>query len=343
MHDLEIKKNGEAAMFYTGEVPPWHGLGKKLDNPPSCAEAIVAAGLDWKVEKRPLFVQKTVVANDEFTQGLEHTEYEQVRHFANVRTSDQKVLGFVGPDYHLLQNSDAFNFFDPFVREGVVTLDTAGSLKGGRRVWVLGKVQGEPTEIVKNDSLERYVLLSNSHDGSLAIRTGFTAVRVVCNNTLQYAVGSKGSKLLRVKHTAKAAEALSEIQGIMDVANAEFEASVEKMRSLVRKGVVKNDIAEYVRLVFQPKIVLPDEEDGKKHDPCARLVDNIIPLFETGRGNDMPGVRGTMWAAYNAITEYISHERGRNQDNRVDSVWFGDGAKVAQRALDVAVKMVAVG
>lgn len=324
-------------MMYVNEVP-WHGLGKKLQAPPTTREAIVMAGLDWKVNLRPIWTTPSEDMEDGFL---------QLDHYATVRSDNHKVLGVVGPTYKPLQNEDAFSFFDPFIENGVATLETAGSLREGKRVWILAKVQGDPMEIVKGDAIERFILLSNGHDGSLAIRCGFTPVRVVCANTLGMAHGDKGSKLLRVRHTDKAKSTLEIIQQTMKVVNAEFEATAEQFKTLAKRQVNLDDIKSYVRLVFKPQIVQTIEDaniqltDKEKDGRADKLLNKIIPLFEHGRGNDMPGVAGTLWGAYNAVTEFTTWERGRTTDTRLDSLWFGDSAQVNTRALSVAMKMVA--
>ena len=302
-------------MFSVGQVP-WHGLGSILDSPPSMEEAIQAAGLDWKVKLAPLCLQK---------------DARPVDHRACVRDSDGTILGVVGPDFRPLQNADAFAWFQPFVDSGSVTLEAAGSLHEGRKVWVLAKTANGTADIVKGDAVEQYVLLAHAHDGSLAIRVGFTNVRVVCQNTLSASLSDGRSKLLKVRHTKNAKDALALVRDTMDTAQADFRATTETMRALAKKGCSEATLKRYVREVF---------EEGSADDETssARLVNRIVPLFEGGRGSELS--RGTMWGAFNAVTEYTSHERGRSADSRVDSQWFGEGARIAQRALDVAVEYV---
>jgi phage/plasmid-like protein (TIGR03299 family) len=317
------------SMFSVTEVP-WHGLGKILEHNPSVDEAIVQAGLDWDVNLHRLYAK---------VEGVELTD---IPAFATIRSTDRKPLGVVGPTYRVLQNRDAFKWFQPFIDAGEAGLETAGSLRGGKRVWVLAKLNRDPMVITGNDTVDKFVLLSNSHDGTLAIRCGFTPVRVVCANTLAMAHGCESSKILRVRHTQKANLALEQIREIMNKADQAFEATADQYRALVRAGVVEKQLKQYITLVFKPVIIEGgpmDTEDAKNE--AKRLHDRIIPLFEKGRGNDLPGVSGTMWAAYNSITEYLSHERGRSDDIRLDSTWFGQAASLNQRALQVAVKMVA--
>ncbi|MGA1718785.1 MAG: DUF932 domain-containing protein, partial [Aquiluna sp.] len=171
-------------MMFVGATP-WHGEGTQLDENPSISEAITAAGLDWRVGTKDLFT----------------AEGERVNAKATYRESDNRVLGVVGPRYTPLQNQDAFDWFQPFLDAGECQLHTAGSLSEGEKVWVLAQLNRENSEIVKGDEVSKFILLSNSHDGTTSIRVGYTPIRVVCVNTLAAAHGSKQSSLIRIRHT----------------------------------------------------------------------------------------------------------------------------------------------
>ena len=176
-HNLLIQ-NGQASMFYLSEVP-WHGLGVKLDRPATAKEAIEAAQLDWPVIKLPLFAgSKHIVVPDKFA---------VVRKTRNLVQKTDPVLGIVGKDYTPLQNCDAFRFFDPMVGQNAAIYHTAGALGQGERVWILAKLPGH-IRVAKDDITEKYLLLSNSHDGKSSVQIKFTPVRVVCQNTLTIAL-----------------------------------------------------------------------------------------------------------------------------------------------------------
>lgn len=327
-HEIEIQ-NGVASAFFVGEVP-WHRQGTVLPEGTNLTdeEGYRLARMNWEVKLQP--VHMTVEGQDILIPS----------HHAVVRADTNAVLSIMGKGYTPFQNRDAFKFFQPFLDSGAASLEAAGVLRGGKRVWVLAKINRDPVEIVKGDALVRYALLSNSHDGGLAIRAGFTNVRAVCANTIAEAHSSASSKLLRVRHTKNAVRALGEIQSIMDLSNREFLAEAEQLRSLARKGVSVSDLKEYVRKVFTPKVTVGQLTSEAEPEENERLLAKIIPLFEKGRGNDLPGVAGTMWGAYNAVNEYLQYERGR-EENRLDSMWFGDSARVNQRALQVAMQMTA--
>lgn len=328
-HELEIK-NGKAQMMYVGDAP-WHKLGTPFTEPPTLDQAIIAAGLDWQVFKMPL---QTVEG------GLE------VPAVAIARDTDKRILGVVGPDWNPLQNSQAFQFFKPFIDSKEASINTAGSLKNGQRVFVLAKINRDPMKIVGDDTVEKYILLSNSHDGTQAVRVGFTPIRVVCANTLAMAQGDHASKLLRVRHTKNLNENLANIQEIMNAANAEFEATAEMYRAMASKDINGEDLKKFVKLIFvQAKTAVEkkiEEAGGVAQEVQGgdRILERIVPLFESGRGNDMPGVKGTLWGAYNAVTEYIQYQRGNNDSTRLDQTWFGQGHVLNKRALEVSKQLL---
>jgi phage/plasmid-like protein (TIGR03299 family) len=307
------------SMAFFGALP-WHRLGTALEEADlyDWPAASRKAGLDWEVELVPLITADTQA---------------QVDHRAVRRTSDKRVLGVVGPRYAPLQNRDAFAWFQPFLDAREAALHTAGALRQGSRVWVLAKLNRSPIEVAPGDEVEKFILLSHGHDGSLAVRCGFTPIRVVCANTLAMAHGSSASKLIRVKHTKDVLENLANVREVMDLANAEFEATAEQYRPLARKSINQADLRRYVRKVFK---VEDDRDTGTR---LANIMQEVMALAEAGRGNTLPSVRGTYWSAYNGVSEWLTYSRGRSDDNRLNSLWFGDSALTNRHALEVALDM----
>jgi phage/plasmid-like protein (TIGR03299 family) len=312
-------------MFYVGREP-WHGLGVYIpeENKLSIEEAIAAAGLKWKVGLRHLY-----------TKDARGIPMGLLNHYATCRDTDNTVLGIVGKDYKPLQNHDAVKWFQPFLDGGQAILETAGSLQRGAKVWVLARIRRDPLRVAGDDIVSHYLLLSNSHDGRLAVRVGFTPIRVVCHNTLCLAHESKASKLLRVRHTAGVKRNLVSIRETIDLAHREFTATVEQYRRLMGKGINRNDLVKYIRFVFPPK----PKESNQRRTGEEKIVPKVIRLFEEGRGSRQAG--RTYWGAYNAVNEYLNYFRGKNQDNTLKSLWFGSGAELNKRALLVALKMAA--
>lgn len=303
-------------MFSVRETP-WHKLGVVLDNPPTIQEAIDLSGLNWGVELKPLFLGNGDV----------------VDHKAVVRQDSGNVLGIVGPRYQPLQNAQAFDWFNPFVENGEVALETAGSLDEGRRIWVMAKIARDPSVIVKGDEILKYLMLSNSHDGTLAIRVGYTPIRIVCANTLAMAHSSNASKLIRVRHTASSKVALDKLRDIMNIVDREFEATAEQFRFLASRMFNQKDIREYVKAVLgKEKIADEDLPTRTKNQ-----LDEIIGLIDHAN-QKLNGVDGTYWAAYNAVNQYLNYDAGRNDNNRMSSLWFGVNANTNKSALDLALE-----
>lgn len=364
-HELEMR-NGKASMMYVGEVP-WHGLGHACSEAPTTDEAIKLAGLDWDVILQPQYRMKQTpqleYETDElgnvvrtFLSNVGDTEITRCETKSVVRVTDNKVLGEVGPKWHPLQNKDAFKWFDPILQAKQATLETAGSLYGGKRVFILAKLSRDDSQIIGDDVVRKYVLLSNAHDGTLCVRVGFTPVRVVCNNTLSMATRSNASSLLRIKHHSSINETMEKVREIMNMADATFEATADQYRFLATKPMNLVDFKKYIELIFKPKKEDDDDvfsemeetESDKldtsnkrqiKEDDKRKMINKIIPFFENGKGTELKGVRGTMWGGYNALTEYLTWARGRTQDARLDQLWYGVSAKQSREALKIALTL----
>ena len=183
--------------------------------------------------------------------------------------------------------------------------------------------------------LSQRIIQGNSHNGTTAIRVGFTPIRVVCANTMASAHNSAASKLLRVRHTRNATVALDNIRDIMDTVNAEFEATAEQYRFLASKQVHVGDLEKYVKVLLGVDKKTPDEIKTRTQN----IIGDILARFH-GPKQRLPGIEGTWWAAYNAYNEYLNYQKGRNKNNRLDSLWFGtgvnDNAKALQTATDFA-------
>ena len=311
------------SMMFVGATP-WHGLGLNVQENISITDAIIASGLDWEVEKVGL-----VTADD-------HKPAKSA--FGIRRVSDKRILGTTGKSYRPLQNLEAFNFFQPYLDNKLCNLHTAGSLCEGEKVWVLANIIADPLEIVKGDMVEQFLMITNTHDGKTAVQVGFTPIRVVCANTLRMAQNSKNSKLIRVRHSMQVVQNIEALRETMDLAKAEFEGTAEQYRVLAGKQIVTKDLEKYFR------VVLDIDVDKARKDLPTRTqnrLDEMFKLFETGKGSDIEGVKGSLWGAYNAVTESLSWTASRNLNNRFDSLWFGTADKINALALETALAMAA--
>jgi phage/plasmid-like protein (TIGR03299 family) len=317
-HNLLIQ-NGNASMFYVNEVP-WHGLGTKLNGPATAQEAIQAAQLDWPVIKLPLFAgSKHIPVPD---------RYAVVRKTGNLTTKSDPVLGVVGKDYTPLQNRDAFRFFDPIVGQNAAIYHTAGALGQGERVWILAKLPGH-IRVVGDDISEKYLLLSNGHDGKSSVQVKFTPVRVVCQNTLTLALDE--GKAIRVVHHADIHRKLERAHQMLGLIHARFSDMEQAFQQMTRVKMNTNRLADYLSAVYPP-VKEPDRMELVQRDRNWSEY-----FYDQGRGNRMPGVTGTLWAAFNGVTEWQDHRKSRQSENqRLVSSWFGGAFQTKARAFAIA-------
>lgn len=295
----------------------WHGLGTVLDHPPTTAQAIVEAGLDWQIREQPIYTQS------------EHGLNPVSTHKSLVRSTDYKLLGIVSQQYQPLQNKEAFSWFDFLLHDGDVSLEAAGSLKEGKKVWVLAKVNGLTTDVFHDDPVEPYLLLSNSHDGSTAIWIQFTPIRVVCNNTLSYALSKRESdrqanRAFRIRHQGDLQVKLSQAQLALDFARQRFATATEEYQAMENYSLNQADLDLYLSFIL--------DTDTPQ---TTRAYPQIVANFLQGRGNKGQ----TLWDAYNGVTEWLDYQRGSDA-NRLDSSWFGASSKTRQLAHATALDFI---
>lgn len=314
----------ESGMFV--KEPAWHGLGTVLqDAPKTAAEAIAAAGMDWEVEKVPLFMQNVISDVSPYV--------DFPLSYGIVRKTDRSILGSVGPQYTPVQNTDMFGWFDPFVESGECSYHTAGSLFDGQKVWVLCQLNRDNSVIVKDDELSKFLLISNSHDGKNSVRVGFSHIRIVCANTLAQAHNDKRSKLIRIRHSSKVLTNLNNIRETVDAINADFEATAEQFRRLAVKGVNQKDLEKFVRILMDVDTEIPAADIGTRK---KNLMQKVFDLIEAE--NKTSAAKDTWWTCYNGYNSYLQHHYGRNAENRVDNLWFGTGVADNQKAFSLALE-----
>lgn len=267
-------------MFYTREKP-WHGLGTRVEEAPTSFDAMMLSGLNWEVEARPISLQG---------------ESEAIPNvFANVRKSDNSVLGIVSERYRIVQNVEAFAFTDTLIG-GDVHYETAGSLNGGRRVWLLAKM---PEQKILDDDVSPYLCFSNTHDGTGAVKVCMTPVRVVCNNTLNFALRS-AKRSWSVKHTGDISLKIKEAKDTLELAQRYMSSLNEYAERIVDIRVDEEALEIALGKVFpQKENATPREKavEQKKHD------DFMVCYFAP----DIAKFRGTAWGAVNAMTDMVAH------------------------------------
>ena len=326
-------------MMYVGDEP-WHGLGTKLNAPATAAQAIEAAHLDWEVVKRPLHVignGTTVPVKGKFAM-LPADRLDR---------ADCPVFGVVSGEYTPLQNREAFAFFDSIVGQDAAVYHTAGALGRGERVWILAKL---PTSIrvIGDDIAEKYLLLSNGHDGESSVQIKFTPIRVVCQNTLTMAMGD--GEMIRVAHRPDMPERLEYAKRLLGFVDERYERIEKAFQRMVQVRMNSQRVEAYFREVLPLPVRRKRPSVGRRQAERAeqrrrRVLESVRRkralaqrFFEDGKGNTLPRVRGTLWAAYNGVTEMIDHNQtGLNAERRLNSIWFGEGFRVKARAYGIAV------
>jgi len=303
------------SMMYVGDVP-WHGLGTPLANVATSEEAIKAAGLDWEVNLIPVYVGG-----------------KQVEGFNAIqRVTDKKVYGIVRNRYTPVQNATAFEFFDSVVGGKKAVYHTAGSLREGARTWILAKLTDNIG--IAGEQVDKYITLTNSHDGSLALQMFWTPIRVVCMNTLHMALGNIVGKVFYAKHTPRFMGKVSDAQEVLGLANSFFTKWTEEAQYLATHQLTAGQLAPVFNVAFGYAPVTPMEEVYK---PIQREMVMVRRLVNEGRGMDNPKIQGTKWQAYNAIAEYVDYykpTKSKKEGAKLNSAWFGSGMNMKQRTWD---------
>ena len=317
-HNIE-RRNGKDSIVFAGETP-WHRLGIKMAAAFDAETALKAGGLDFTVAKVGLQTADGMAIADRF---------------ALRRTDTQDVLGIVTDFYKPLQNREAFSFFDGIFGEGKARYEVAGVLGKGEKVWLLAKLPGD-FQVGKEDLVGKWLLLTNGHDTNEPVRAKFTPIRVVCKNTLQAALRGTESEI-RVQHIGNVPAKLELAGKLMKQAGIYFDEMQKVFTGFARHQLKGPALRNYaLRVMVGDEAPKFEELSG----PARRSVLRIEELQETGRGSDLKQTRGTLWGAYNAVTEFVDH------DKTTDSLGYmatGRGAEIKQRAFSVAQDLAVAG
>jgi len=312
-------------MAYAGQVP-WHGLGVEVSNDLTVYEMLQAAGLNWTVSKVPTFYEVREQGKTNFS-GFRMNKtkrYETGKH-ALIRDTDNSILTTVSGRWEPCQNHEAFTIFEEFVDRNELEMHTAGSLKDGKIIWGLAKMK-EQFVLFDHDVTEQYLLLVNPHQYGKAIHVRNTPIRVVCNNTLSFALSGDAKISANQTHRSSFdAEAMKEAIGI---ATLQLEKYADLARFIGSKRFTDNGVQAYFDEVFPNMSV----KRGNEHSRNAMMA---MELLETQPGAEFGA--GTWWNAFNTVTYMADHLNGQDVSKRMDSAWFGANATRKVRALELAV------
>jgi len=341
-HNLNYNNSTGKHSFFTVKEKAWHGLGTVLERHPTSAEAIKFAGLDYSVEKRPLFTYDSENVNADPDTEIVIPEIGVPNYFATVRTDTDDVLGVVGNDYQIVQNIEAFSFFDEIVGggEGII-YETAGALGKGERIFITAKLPGF-IQVGRNDLIEKYIFLSTSHDGLGSITAAFTPVRIVCQNTLNAAL-SDMSNVIRIRHTANAAERLKQAHKVLGLSNKLTNQLDGIFNGWAKCRITDKQVLKLVQLAMAPsKEIYNNLIDGKIDDLSATFTNKVDAICEYAFASETQQgetTKGTLFGAYNAITGYFQNVKNyKTEEQKLKTIIFGSGANRAQTAFNLCAE-----
>ena len=266
-------------MMYVREKP-WHGSGTMVEEAPTSADALHIAGLDWRVEGKPVYTES----------GIQIPGY-----VANTRDSDGRILGIVSDKYKIVQNVDAFQFTDNLINDEV-HYETAGSLRNGKTIFLLAQL---PKTSILGDEFEQYLCFTSTHDGTGAVRVCSTNVRVVCQNTLNLAL-STAKRSWTCKHMGNIQDKLSEAQHALGLAikyNEELSKYAERAANIT---IDREKTMEAIQRLFP---ISKDASDRAKKNNAESIQDFNNCLVSV----DLSPFYGTLWGLVNAASDFVYH------------------------------------
>jgi len=319
-HKIDNSKGFNA--FVSFQQPAWHGLGEIFKEKLTTVQALEKGGLDYTVLKLP---NVHMLPNGE--------ELISEDSFFTCRTDVNKVLGSrLGKDYEVLQNIEALNVVDEILQSGRATIETAGAISEGKKAFICLKVDKDII-VGTDDVVKQYVLIANSHDGSMAITATPTNIRVVCNNTLTAALRNAAGAI-KIRHTARATDRLQEAAKVLNLISRNTEINAENYNKMKSIEITKNDLMNYFGNIFCTAPEIKELQAGKNmKDALSTRKQNILTDVASfaargiGQSIALNGKDGlNMWHAYNAITGYITGKKYGSTDDRANSMLFGSAA-----------------
>lgn len=324
-HNLNFN-DGKWSFAARGEKA-WHGLGQYVSEAMTAEQAIKLGGLDYGVEKRPLFAP-----------AWEGTYVEAPGFYANVRTDNNEILGVVKGRYRIVQNKDAFSFFDSIIDSGEAIFETAGALGRGERIFVTAKLPEDM--LVRGEKVEKYIMLTNSHDGSTTIIAGFTPIRVVCNNTLTAALKGGLDNKVSISHTASAESRLREASRIMGIASKYMDEVNIAFENMTTRKLSDLEMKHFIETVMKNSIK-EEETDKDASTRMKNLVDQVYSFTITHPTQTTEAAYRTLWGAYNGISGFYNFIKDyKSADQKMRDMNYGYANDKISKAFDQAIKML---
>lgn len=311
-HQLNFNETTGKHSFFSVNQKAWHGLGTIVEQYPTSREALVFAGLDYTVEKRPLFTYDTANHLADPGSAIKIPEVKIPEFHATVRTDNDTVLGVVGKDYEVVQNIDAFSFFDAIVgaEEGIM-YETAGALGNGERIFITAKLPGY-IRVGNEDLVEKYLFLTTSHDGYGSITAAFTPIRVVCANTLNAAMRNH-TNAVKIRHTNGAKDRLEQAHQLMGISNRLSQDLEQLFNRWAKVRITDEEVRKLIRKALIPNKESLEALEAGRLEECSTYFQNMCEsAYAYTLGNEtqqMQTTRGTLFGAYNGVTGYFQNVR----------------------------------
>lgn len=321
---ITMREDGSSeAMFH--RLPAWHGKGTIVTDAPNSAEAIKLAQMDWTATKQPIFT----LNNDGERVPIKSD-------MAVVRDDNSAILGVVGNKYTVIQNAEAFKFMDSLVDLGEIRYEACGTLKGGQQIWLLAKMP-EIHYVTDDDPQESYILLTTGHDGYHTMKVFPTSVRVVCWNTLQFALQSRTTeRFVQVRHSLNAMDKIETARKVLLGIKAQTDDVHHILDGLSKVVLTSAQVVEFMDKVFPIKKATGDEESTKTVNIRKQVMEN----FDSDPEQFTKAAKGTAFGLFNAVTKWVDWQRqSKDTDKQFASAWFGSGSVIKQNALVTLQKL----
>ena len=325
-HNINYNQQTGKHSFFSVQEKAWHGLGQIVEGYPTSTEAIKFAGLDYEVSKEEIYTSNF----NSDGQRMDYTNRVKT-HLATMRKDTGDVLGIVGKDYEIVQNKDAFTFFDSIVDGEGILYETAGALGKGERIFITAKLPNY-IRVGKDDLIEQYLFLTTSHDGYGSISAAFTPMRIVCNNTLNAALRNQ-SNSIKIRHTANAKERLAQAHHLMGISNKLSSELEIIFNNWSKVKITDPEVKKLIQLALVPnKEVFKNIQEGKEDELSTCFKNMCDTAYEYAMSNptqQQPTTMGTLFGAYNAVTGYFQNVRTyKNNEAKLKSLLLGGTAQV---------------
>lgn len=331
-HNINYDKKTNTFSFVSHAEVAWHGLGKTVDHAMNFDEVVKEANLDYEVALGSVNAGITLENGE-----VIYPTYEN--RFSTYRKDTNEILGQVGSIYEIVQNKDAFTFFDALIDRGEAIYETAGVLGKGERIFVTAKL---PEDILVNgEPCKKYIMLTNSHDGSSSIIAGFTSVRVVCENTLQAALSNMPNKVA-IPHKMGAKEKLAEAYKVLQMSTTYMDEVSKIFNTMAETAISDDELRKFITKCMQPKKkILTQEEALIESTRFKNRVESIYQFAKKHPTQLTSAANGTVWGAYNSISGYFQYIADhKNQEQKFNNIMFGRGSNTISKAFNESLLLL---